>query len=245
MGYVSVTKDFSALFRSLVSFGGRYIHPNVDEDNEYTEVCSKHIDGTVKSFFIKMGLMLLSLQGSMIGPGYAYFMYGTKTTMTNVRMPYIDPNSNMEFVANLMLASIIGVHGFIGYIGLEVAMAIFSDAVTIVPKLIILEFERMDTKIEKNGFFSLEFHYIFRNIIKQALDSDEYDNSGLSVTSIQLFKFCFRIYFSYITGIGDLLFYRTLVTPALFTYAIGLTIFCQYNVKYYINNTFGMHSNSN
>lgn len=177
MGYVSVTKDGAALFRSLINFGGRYIHPNINEDNEYTEVCSKHINGTVRSFFIKMSLMLLSLQGSMIGPCYAYIMYGTKTTMTNVKIPCIAENSNMEFAVNLMLASTISIHGFIGYIGLEVAMAIFSDVVTIVPKLITLEFERMDSKIEKNGIFSLEFHYIFRNIIKQALDSDEYDNS--------------------------------------------------------------------
>lgn len=173
MGYVSVT-DSAPMFHSLVDFGGRYIHPNVNKDKEYTEICSKHIDATVRSFWIKMALMLLALQGSMVGPCYAYIMHGTKTTMTNVQIPFIEQNSNAEFMGNLILSSIIGIHGFSGYIGLEVAMALFSDVVTIIPKLIKLEFERVDERIEKGRISVLHLNSIFSNIVKQATDSDKY-----------------------------------------------------------------------
>lgn len=173
MGYVSVTEG-AAMFHFLVDFGGRYIHPNVNKDNEYTEICSKNIDATVRSFCIKMALMLLALHGSMVGPCYAYIVHGTKTTMTNVQIPFIKRNSNAEFMANLMLASVIGIHGFSGYIGLEVAMALFSDVVAIIPKLIKLEFERVDDRIEKGRISMLHLHSIFSNIVKQATDSDEY-----------------------------------------------------------------------
>lgn len=122
-----------------------------------------------------MALMMISLQGSMIGPCYAYVVHGTKTTMTNVQIPFIEQYSNAEFIINLMLASLIGIHGFIGYIGLEVTMALFSDVVTIAPKLIKLEFQRLDEKIEKQNITQIELHHTFVNVVKQALDSDEYE----------------------------------------------------------------------
>lgn len=118
--------------------------------------------------------MLLSLQGSMIGPIYAYIMHGTKTTMTNVMIPFVEHATNEEFAYNVTLASIIGIHGFIGYIGLEVAMALFSDVVTIVPKLIELNFQRLDSHIDKQKLSNWHLRHTFNNIIKQALDSDEY-----------------------------------------------------------------------
>lgn len=122
-----------------------------------------------------MGLMLLSLQGSMVGPIYAYLMHGTKTTMTNVLIPFVEHETNEEFAYNVILASIIGIHGFIGYIGLEVAMALFSDAVTIVPKLIELNFQRLDGQNDKQKLSNWHLRHTINNIIKQALDSDEYD----------------------------------------------------------------------
>lgn len=218
------------MFRSLVDFGGRYIHPNDDKDKEYTEICSKHIDATVRSFCIKMGLMLLSLQGSMVGPIYAYIMHGTKTTMTNVLIPYVEHESNEEFAYNVALASIIGVHGFIGYIGLEVAMTLFSDVVTIVPKLIELNFQRLDKQIEKQKPSDWHLRHTINNTIKQALDSDEYDFWLMEQATKYLVIFVILFFHSYVTCIGNFLYYRTLVTPPLFTYAIGLTIFCQYTV---------------
>lgn len=102
------------MFKSLVDFGGRYIYPNNKEDNEYNKICMHQINETVKSFGIKMVMMYLSLLGSMMGPLYGYYVHGSKTTMTNVKIPYTAQYSNGEFTGNLILTSIIGVHGFIG-----------------------------------------------------------------------------------------------------------------------------------
>lgn len=95
--------------------------------------------------------------------------------MTNVLIPYVEHGTNEEFAYNVILASIIGIHGFIGYIGLEVAMALFSDVVTIVPKLIELNFQRLDGQIEKRKLSDWHIRHTINNVIKQALDSDEYD----------------------------------------------------------------------
>lgn len=100
------------MFHALVDFGGRYIHLNSRDDTEYNRICSKQIDMTVRSFFIKIIMMTLSFNGAMIGPAYGYYMYGSRTTMTNVRIPFADEFSDIELMANIVLASLIGFHGF-------------------------------------------------------------------------------------------------------------------------------------
>lgn len=144
-----------------------------------------------------MALMLLSLQGSIIGPCYAYILHETKTIITNFQIPFIEEHSNAEFDLkfshNLMLASVIGIH--------KVAMTIFDDVVRDVKEPLgafvrevgvcpsesagrtdthkIGSLTPLDvvTKIEwmlklKNTDFSV---YNFMHVIKQALNSNEYE----------------------------------------------------------------------
>lgn len=206
LGYASVTKT-AAMFHSLVDFGGRYIYPNENKDNDYTEICSKHIDDTIRSFFIKIGLMLLALHGSMVGPIYGYVVHGTKTTMTNVLIPFVERDSTAEFTYNIILASLIGIHGFCGYIGLEVAMALFTDVVTIVPKLIKDQFKRLESHMaEKQKRSNWHLQHTINNIIKQALDSDEYA------------VYNFSIYFV-ISNRHSTLRYFAVMSPALAIYS--------------------------
>lgn len=208
MGYQAATKNGCALFHSLVDFGGRCIHPIKNDDSEYTKICSKQMDETVRTLIIKMIMMTLAMLSFNVGPIYSYFVNGTKTTMTNVKVPYTERYSNSEFLANGLLSGLIGIHGFIGYIGLEVSMALFSDVVIITPKLVEYELNGLIVRNEKKTISQQDLSYSFRNIIKQSIDADEY-----------------------LRCIGDLLYVRTLITPSLFTYSIGLGIFCQYTVS--------------
>lgn len=152
--------------------------------------------------------MTLAMLSFNVGPIYSYFTYGTKTTMTNIKIPYTDRYSNPEFMANVLLSAVIGIHGYIGYIGLEVSMALFSDVVTITPKLIVYALNGLIERSVEKSISHQELSYSFRNVIKQSLDADEY-----------------------LTCISDLLYVRTFITPSLFTYSIGLGIFCQYMVR--------------
>lgn len=166
------------MFHYLVDFGGRYIHPNRKPDDEYSEICSKQIDKTVKSFNIKMVMMFIALQGAILRPAYAYFLYGTKTTMTNTKVPFTEKESNAEFIINFVLTSVIGVHGFIGYVGLEVAMALFSVVATIVPQIVDLEFRKLNEKLLNQSITKHQLCIYFRNIVRQSLDSDEYERNA-------------------------------------------------------------------
>lgn len=209
MGVQAATKKGCALFHSLVDFGGRCIHPIKDDNDEYMKICSTQIDETVRTLIIKMFMMTMAMLSFNVGPIYSYFAHGTKTTMTNIKVPLTERYSNAEFMANVLLSAVIGIHGYIGYIGLEVSMALFSDVVTITPKLVEYHLNGLIERNEKKTIGQFDLSYSFKNIIKQSSDADEY-----------------------LRCIGDLLYVRTLITPSLFTYSIGLGIFCQYMVSY-------------
>lgn len=174
MGYQAATAKGCALFHSLVDFGGRCILPIKNEDDEYTKICSKQIDETVRSLIIKMIMMTLAMLSFNVGPIYSYFANGTKTTMTNVKVPYTERYSNSEFMANVLLSGIIGIHGYIGYIGLEMSMALFSDVVTITPKLVEYQLNGLIVRNEKKTISQQDLSYSFKNIVKQSIDADEY-----------------------------------------------------------------------
>lgn len=218
---------------SLVDFGGRYIYPDGHEDVEYNRICSNQIDATVKRFIVKMAMLFLSFGAGVTGPVYALLFYGINTTTIEVKFPYIEEKSDAEFIGNFLLQTMIASHGIIGYIGIEVAMGFFSDIVIILPKIAAHELNKLDISIENGHLNHAQVRLTVRNIVKQALDADEYVWSQFFAW-IHIFQvtpsndFFSLIDISYAATLRDLLYYRTLVTPPTFTYAIAMAIFCQY-----------------
>lgn len=131
---------------------------------------------SIKLYEVFMVMMYISSNGAMLEPAYAYYFHGTKTTMTNTKVPFTEKESIEEFVINFVLTCVIDIHGFIGYIGLEVTMALFSDVVTIVPKLVAHKFQKLNEQYQSHSITKHQLCFYFKNIIKQPSDSDEYDS---------------------------------------------------------------------
>lgn len=72
--------------QSFCDFSGKYIHPDAivegEIDAKYYEICSKHVNSTVKNFFTKMVIIMLSASTAFFGPLYAFFFEGRKVTGT-------------------------------------------------------------------------------------------------------------------------------------------------------------------
>lgn len=163
------------LLRELVNFSGYNIYPENHDDIEYVQICSNHINDTIRGYFQKMGLMFLSFLMAVIGPAYAFIFKNIKTTTTAVKFPFIEENSNAEFIGNVLFQSVIACHGIIGYFGMEAAMSIFCDNVTVPPKVIEMELRRLDEKNQQRNYFnSPQMRLNFKNIMKQVMDTEEY-----------------------------------------------------------------------
>lgn len=155
------------------------------------------MDKTMKGFIIKIVSIMVSYIFALIGPAYAYFINGIRTTTIEARIPFIEPNGNAEFMVNFLLQAIIGLHGipnaiefpidsnsitndlihllsgFIGYIVIECLMSILENTVTITPRLIENDLKHTIQLYEGKSITELELHMSIGNIVKQSNDADK------------------------------------------------------------------------
>lgn len=172
MSYNFIFNGFKSI--SLSSFGGQYIYQDSDyPDQEYNRICSNQMDVTMKSFLIKMSVMGLSLAASQVGPVYVFISNRIKTTTTEVRIPFTEPESNAEFIVNLIIQFNISIHGMFGYIGMEVWMSLVENIVNISPALFKLEMKQISQQYKSKSISKSHMRSIFRNLIQQSTDIDE------------------------------------------------------------------------
>lgn len=113
--YNVLTRDRYIVQRFL-AFPGKHIYPDGedDEDPEYYEICAQHIRASTKDFIVKMAMIFSSVVTALIWPTYLFLSQGIKTTATQVKFPFIDENSDAEFIGNFLFQTIVIGHGFIG-----------------------------------------------------------------------------------------------------------------------------------
>lgn len=166
---------FNKRFRlqSLIDFGGRNIYHDDHEKTDYNRICSNHMDNTMRRFIIKMGTILISFLAFAIGPINAFVVYGIRTTVVEGRIPFTESKSNAEFKVNVLLQSIMTVHGSLCYIALELFQSILENVVTITPRLIKGELVQTIELYEKKSIAELELNMKIGNIVKQSIDADK------------------------------------------------------------------------
>lgn len=128
-------------------------------------MCSQHLDETMKKFIIKMAVFVASAAVSLSWQTYQNIFYGTKTTLTQLKFPFIDEGSNAEFVANLLLQTGIVIHGFLGYIGLEIGTSIESDFISVARKLLEYKLSKLETQYEDGVFVDSQIPFQLRKIL--------------------------------------------------------------------------------
>lgn len=162
-------------------FTAQHILHDKHDDIKYTEMCSKFMDFSVKNSIIRMIITSICVVAMTSGPSYALFIQHVKATGLDVRVPFTDERSSEEFIISISVQLCLGVYGIVGLLGMEIMMEIFVGFVMIAPKLIEYEIEKMNKKIAEKHFKKLHVRLIFRNIVQQIMDADEYVNS-FSVT---------------------------------------------------------------
>lgn len=159
--------------QDLIDFGGRSIYRDSYENTEYNRICSSHMDTTMKNFLIKMGGIFASFTLCLIGPLHAYFVHGIKSTTTEIRLPFCEPKSDAEFLANLFLQTVIATHGIFGYVVIEVFLTLFENVVTIAPRLVKRELTQAIQLYEEKSISELELHRRIRRIVELSQTADK------------------------------------------------------------------------
>lgn len=175
MAYIALTKK-RFILHDFIAFSGRYIYPNSvdDEDKEYYDICAEQIDGSIRSFFQKMAIMLASIILG-IGPMISTFTRENKITGTQLKFPYIEENSNAEFFGNFIIGCNIMGHGLLAYFSIEVGMDIVTDVVVISRKLLEYRLRKLYNRRKQKSCTDFEIISVLRNIVEHLQNFDGYD----------------------------------------------------------------------
>lgn len=166
---------FRCSVHGWMDFGGKYIFPKKHKDKKYIEISSQIIDKSMRSFTIRMVVMLGAFIFGMIRLLYANIFLGIKTTVTELKIPFIEAHSDDEFAINFVLQSLMLLYALLGYIGMEVAMELTILPGYATPKLVEHEFKKFDKMVEKSCSDEMQVRLTFRNILLQMMDYDKYE----------------------------------------------------------------------
>lgn len=158
--------------QALIDFGGKYIYPDSHEKTDYNRICSEHMDKTMRSFIIKIIIILIAIEICLSGPLNSYMIHGIKTTALELRVPFTEARSDEEWLVNFILMIALGVHGLNQYLGIEVIMTLFGNIVTLTPKLAKHELQQLADDWKTKSISKIQLNLRFRNVIQQSFDID-------------------------------------------------------------------------
>lgn len=153
-----------------------------------------------------------------VGPMYVYYMYGDKVTLTALKIPLVDEGSDLEFACNCAIQIFYGLFFFSANISIEGVALLYGDAISLPSKLIKLSADNLTKKMESNV----------------------YTNKHIKSHLLTIFRQIHRVDLWIKIYVGAA-YWRYLLSPIVFTYAIGLCVYCQFVVSliYTRQNSFG------
>lgn len=159
--------------QAVFDFPGRYIYHDNHDKTEYNRICSLEMDETMRRFLFKMFTMIASVLISLIWPTYAYIAHGIRTTSTSLRIPFTAPNSDAEFIVNVILQTVILGHGAVAYYTIEVTTTVVENAVTVLPRLSTNDLAHTIRQYKDQTISGWEFRCKMNNFLKSACDLDK------------------------------------------------------------------------
>lgn len=153
-------------------------------------------------------IIILSMSIANIGPLYVYVRYGQKVTLTSLAIPFIEENSDMEFVMNCTIQGFYGLFFFFANISLEGVALLYGDSIQLPSKLIQMELANMTMGLELGRYTKRQMKAEMVTVYRQ-------------IEQVNV----------WIREHSEMAYWRYFISPVVFTYAIGLCVFCQYIVS--------------
>lgn len=129
----------------------------------------------MKNFITKISLMFFGFTIAMTGPTYSYLFNGIRTTTIEVRIPFTEERSYVEFMINIIIQMLYAIPGGLHYIGLEIMLDLFRNVISIAPKLVHYRLKKVIDDFSENRISEPQLRFVFKDIMKQSIDTDKYE----------------------------------------------------------------------
>lgn len=140
----------------------------------YDKICSQNVDVTMKRFIIVVAIACLSYVAALIGPIHAFIAYNTRSTLLNLRLPFIEKDSHLEFALNLLLQTWCGLIGVCAIIGTEVVYNFYIETVRFTTKLIRMDIDKLSRDLEARVLTKAQVKFNLFLIFEKIHHTDRY-----------------------------------------------------------------------
>lgn len=103
----------------------------------------------------------------MVGPMYVYIKYNQRTTLFQLRLPYVDEESMMEFTLNGIMQAIAGFIAIIGNFGIEGNNMLFINSLNITSQISKTQYTDFSGKLRMNRMSNVEMRIRLIQMFKQ------------------------------------------------------------------------------
>lgn len=172
--YITIITKKRFAVKQLLLPVATYIYKDTHSLDDYNRLCSLNIQQSLKKIVYTLSLLAMASLAMFIGPFYAYVKYGQLTTITSLKIPFIEPFSRLEFLVNNGFQLIICVVGLPGNIGVEGLFALLMDSTAALTECIQWKCSKFSKKLGAGQFTSKQKKEQFIKILAMIQTTDRY-----------------------------------------------------------------------
>lgn len=226
-----MTNDRPAKDLSLAA--GTHIYNDTHDTTDFNRLCSFNIQRSLKKFGFTLTLLFTSYAVMFFGPYYRLVEHGERTTTSSLKIPFVEPFSDLEFLINMPIQLLMFLMGCPGNIGVEGFFAILMDSTAASTEYIQWECMKLSEKhrIGQPRLTNTKMELIKILTMIQSTDGyfqnahyKNYDEFSMIFNVIS--KLC-----RWLRDASNLFYWHHFLSPIAFTYTIGLSIYCQFKVR--------------
>lgn len=142
-----------------------------NKSTEYNRICKNNIRKLAQHFVIIVFLVIFGHLLIVFGPIYAYIFENIRSTPMATHLPFLKKDSDIEFMMNLLVQSVIAMFALFGNISIELLTLLISNAITIIPNMIHLNLNDLVKEITSSNLKTMSR---WHNVLIQVQDFDRY-----------------------------------------------------------------------
>lgn len=142
------------------------------DSGNFSSFCSLNIQRSLKKCLSTLVLLLFSFFAISFGPFYVFIKYGQYTTLTSLKIPFVDAFSGLEFICNNVIQLLMFITGYPGNLGIEGIFALLMDSTTVSTECIKWHCTQLSSDLSTDQCTSRHRKMMMLQILKQIQTTD-------------------------------------------------------------------------
>lgn len=168
-------------FNAIINFCGTHFYKSDTTSERYKNLRAKHIRKLIKLVVCIFLLIWMSYSLYIAFPMYESVFKHKRVTPIGVNLPFLEKDSNTEFMINSNLQTVLGFYSSVGGLVNEVSSCTINHAIMLVPEMIRFNLLNFQDEFNENGM-NVKSRALLRNAFIQLQDYNRFERHSFAVS---------------------------------------------------------------